>query len=209
MAKQINTKKAQSAPVAPQQTAPIAAPQQNVGNAVFTAFVAAQQNPVQPAPVVTLNPVTVAAVQAAVVTPVGANQAQAPATGAQALAIAAHRASGCKAGSAGGTYTPGTIGAQIAAACNALHAAGSVVSGKAVLAHMPQVWAHGVLVPLAPASASAGTSHWHAANGSLRIKGKGRGAKVAPAPAPMVQTPCALALQGQGFNALAAAGFTL
>ena len=206
MAKQINTKKAQTAPVAPAPIAAvIAAPQQNVGNAVFTAFVAAQH---AQAAVVTLNPAVQAAVQAAVVTPVGANQAQAPATGAQAQAIAAHRASGCKAGSAGGTYTPGTIGAQIAAACNALHAAGSVVSGKAVLAHLPQVWAHGVLVPLAPASASAGTSHWHAANGSLRIKGKGRGAKVAPAPTP-VQTPCALALAGQGFNALAAAGFTL
>jgi hypothetical protein len=71
-------------------------------------------------------------------------------------------------------YRPASIGAQIAAACNALQALhpNTVPTAAAVLLHMPTVNVNGVVLPLCKASASCGVSHWRKAQGKLRVKGQ-------------------------------------
>jgi hypothetical protein len=65
------------------------------------------------------------------------------------------------------------VGAQIAAACNTLQAAGTLPTAKLVLAALAAgVYVQGALVALNPTSASCGVSHWRKAQGKLRTKGQ-------------------------------------
>jgi hypothetical protein len=151
--------------------------------AALAVHVAAQAAPVAPVAKGTPTAAAIAAVQAAQIAPVAAMQSQTPATVAQASALVAHKASKPLAGNLGGTYTPGTVGAQIAAACNALVAlngTGYTPTAAAVLAHMPTVWVKGVVVALNAQSASCGVSHWRKGHGALRVKGQPTRAPVAP-----------------------------
>ena len=221
MAKAQTPRAAKAAPaplLAPTIAAAQQAPAPNAGNTVFAAFVAAaqQQAPVAPvAPLaapatpLALLPAVQAAVHAAQLAPQAANQAQAPASSAQVAAQVAHKVAGLPSGANGGAYSPGTVGAQIAAACNALQLAspGTRVTAAAVMAYMPHVVVKGVQTPINAQSASCGVSHWHKAHGTLRTKGQAlAAAPVAPVALP---TAHAVALQNQGFSALAAAGFVL
>ena len=213
------TPRAPRAAPAPVVAATIAATQQtptpNAGNAVFAAFAALQQHtplaaPAAPAAPVVLLPAVQAAVQRAQLAPQAANQAQAPASNAQVAAQVAHKVAGLPSGSNGGVYTPGSVGAQIAAACNALAATtpNVRVTASAVLAYMPLVVVRGVQTPLNPQSAGCGVSHWHKASGTLRTKGQATLQATVAKPTAL-PTPQAVALQAQGFGALAAAGFVL
>lgn len=76
-------------------------------------------------------------------------------------------------------YAPNTVGALIWQTADALQAAtpGTPVTSAAVRLALPQV---------APASVSAGLSHWRKFNGTMRVKGQAPVALVAPAaPAPV------------------------
>jgi hypothetical protein len=123
--------------------APVKAPN------AFTAFVAAQQK--------TNN----AAVQQTAKTVAATNT---PATGV-AVQQAAKVGFTRTVQNGRGNYTPHTIGAQIWACATALQAAtpGTPVTSAAVRLALPHV---------APASVSAGLSHWRKFNGTMRVKGK-------------------------------------
>ena len=143
-----------------------------VQNTALQSAAAATVAPTQQSGKAAPTAAALAAVKAAQLAASAANQGQAPASPAQAAAQAAHVAAKPKAGSAGGTYKPTSIGAQIAAACDALAVLhpNTVPTAGAVLLHMPTVVVAGVVTPLNKASASCGVSHWRKAQGKLRVK---------------------------------------
>lgn len=209
-----------------------AKPAHQPGAAVFTALTAhaaAQQSAPAPqglvplllaassaAPAV-LTPAVLAAAQAASLV-----QAAQPAQAATPAHAATQAAYGRAVAHGQGTYKPGSGGAQLWAIAASLTAQGvAKPNGAALLAGLPKgvkgalqtsangvpcYWRNGTMHPCPAASAGAVASHYAKYHGTLRVKG----AVTAPtAQAVTAPTPQAVALQVQGFNSLAAAGFVM